>query len=798
MRSPQDPIPMLVRPISEAKRAYRRIDPRLAALLELDDRVFEPADPVEIEPPPPSGRGYESTRGPTKAIQRRSGPLAFLTGPRRWVGTFETMRGVPWRHASAQPTSVSAFVTAAREGELDAIAKDHNLVLRARAGRVATADVRASQLVALETDDRVVAVEWSGGARPTGTQFVSKGVLPRAAVGLAIDACEQGGSGVVIGIVDIEGIDLYHPDFVAPSGRPRVISIWDQVVPDAAEGRGAVPGRYGYGREHSLTDVFMELDPNQRERYSVVPHAPLKVSHGTLVAGVAAGGGVADPGMRGVAPGADIVFVSTRASGAGALAAMTEIAEAVSHVFDVAGDRPCVVNVSLGDDLGPKDGESPVERFFDALIDEKPGRALVIAAGNEHESGTHASATLPASGVVSALWVVAPRPSDRHAVIEIWYSRVPEGEDGISIQVVSPNGATATEVIVADGLARAFDLGETRLVIISAGQYPGSGAALIRLEMFARSPGGAMDMGDYKLLLRSASLTAYHAWIDHPWFRLRAEANGEAKPPPITLTSPATCQNAIAVGACHHESGQIASFTGRGPTRRGADKPEVYACGVTVCAPSAATADRYYRTFTGTSAAAPLVTGALALAFEHAAIHGARLSADQTKAFIRAVSAGETPGRLWLPADGKLEETFAAAGIVLTAGPTTLSTPHLTNDRTAQKKKEQEGNMSVSETKGPVGDQDLVREKDGKQIGVGFFTLIQNGIQTGRLLVVPDKGIMVEHWDLWRMFRQPSWALTRQEITFEYVGEPISVAEFMRDIGANSTYIVAKCEQIKR
>lgn len=816
-------MPTLLTPISAACRSYTRIDPRLAALLELDDHVFEPADPVLSAAPPVSlGSGQEAARGwrpRERPVQRRSGPLAFLTGPRRWAGTFEPVRGGPAAprggQEAAQFAVVSVFVTATSAGALDAIAEKEEIVWRSRAGRVATADVRAAQLTSLEESDDVVAVEWTGGAKPTGAPERRRGVAARRAVGLDIGANEQGGAGVVVGVVDIEGIDIYHPDFVAAGGRPRVTAIWDQTAtaePDSPQGP---PAPYGYGVAYSLTDVFMELDPNSRERYSIVRHSPLKVSHGTMVAGVVAGGGAGDPDMRGVAPGADIVFVSTRASGAGALAAMTEIAEAVDFVFRQAGERPCVVNVSLGDDLGPRDGLSPVERFFDEILAARPGRAIVVAAGNEHESGTHVSATVPGEGRAATIVVDARRSSQRHAVIEIWYDAVPGGREGIQVQIESPDGASATPVIAADGLARAFDLGDTRLLVTSVKRYPGNDDALIRVEMFPRASEGDMDVGEYKLYLTcDGGPRDCYAWLDHPRFKLRAGGSEAAAPAPVTLTSPATCRSAVTVGACHHETGQPARFNGRGPGRRGVAKPEVIACGVTLCAPSAATTDRYYSTFTGTSAAAPLVTGAIALAFEHAKKRGATLSVEETKAFVRAASEGCAPGgmpaparggapgeagRLWLPADGGLDEIFARAGICPAEADegsmfedVSMCSPE---DREAPTRKERQ-TMSAQDTKSHRKDQDLVREKDGQQIGVGYFTLIQGGIQTGRLLVVPDGGLMVEHWDLWQAFRQPSWALTRQELTFEYVGEPIGVTEFTSAIGQNSTYIVARCQTV--
>ncbi|XXY45975.1 hypothetical protein WME91_38825 [Sorangium sp. So ce269] len=92
-------------------------------------------------------------------------------------------------------------------------------------------------------------------------------------------------------------------------------------------------------------------------------------------------------------------------------------------------------------------------------------------------------------------------------------------------------------------------------------------------------------------------------------------------------------------------------------------------------------------------------------------------------------------------------------------------------------------------------EQDMTRTQDGQQIGVGYYALRQATIQVGRLLVVEIRpGMSTEHWDLWAGFRQPSWSNTRQDISFEYKGEPISVKDFQQGIRAGCTYIIAQCE----
>jgi hypothetical protein len=81
-----------------------------------------------------------------------------------------------------------------------------------------------------------------------------------------------------------------------------------------------------------------------------------------------------------------------------------QLLEAVKFLFEVAGERPCVVNISLGTNGGPHDGSSLVEQGIDLLIQEQPGRAVVIAAANSFDDGILAAGVVPQGGTVDLSW----------------------------------------------------------------------------------------------------------------------------------------------------------------------------------------------------------------------------------------------------------------------------------------------------------------------------------------------------------------------------------------------------------
>ena len=91
-------------------------------------------------------------------------------------------------------------------------------------------------------------------------------------------------------------------------------------------------------------------------------------------------------------------------------------------------------------------------------------------------------------------------------------------------------------------------------------------------------------------------------------------ANGNAGPSCETSASPADYNNVIAVGSTTY-SGTISDFSSLGPSYFGLMKPDIVAPGSYI--QSAATQDTTYATMSGTSMAAPHVSGSIALMLSH-------------------------------------------------------------------------------------------------------------------------------------------------------------------------------------
>ena len=182
---------------------------------------------------------------------------------------------------------------------------------------------------------------------------------------------EYDGEGVVIGIID-DGIDINHFDFRNEDSSTRILYIWDQ----QATTDTSAPQPYGYGKEWD----------NKQIDSGVCTHTEygLFTSHGMNVAGIAVGNGSAVGNYKGVAPKSDIIIVATNYDD-------TSVVDAVDYIFKKADslNKPCVVNMSLGNYFGSHDGKDLYAQAINNIVAEKPGRVVVCAAGNGRKDSMH-------------------------------------------------------------------------------------------------------------------------------------------------------------------------------------------------------------------------------------------------------------------------------------------------------------------------------------------------------------------------------------------------------------------------
>jgi subtilisin family serine protease len=267
------------------------------------------------------------------------------------------------------------------------------------------------------------------------------------------------GKDVVIGIVDT-GIDFRHENFrKTDSGKTtRILKIWDQTL-QAGSGEAA-PGAItdasigaatlGYGVEYNATQINNSMGSSGPVRHID------ENSHGTHVAGIAAGDGSQSGGCHlsyhyvGVAPDADLIIVRMFGLSASDRASTSppsgnHMMNAIMYIMNEAKkiNKPVSINLSLGSFTEKMDGTSSDSQAIDTLLtNNSTGTSIIFAAGNEGASDFHAKGDVPAGNAdkLDLRFKVSPNDSkDRYLVI--LYSG-----SNLQIRLTSPVGGTNGQI----------------------------------------------------------------------------------------------------------------------------------------------------------------------------------------------------------------------------------------------------------------------------------------------------------------------------------------------------------------
>lgn len=487
----------------------------------------------------------------------------------------------------------------------------------------------------------------AGGGIGAGVTVGGTGLPGSPAAGGAANSSrtDLSGSGVLIAVLD-SGIDYYLADFRNPDGSSRIAYLWDQTL-DAdvlneraqqnAGGQGMPPAsldssgeetenffaRYrppqGFtiGVEFSKEQIDEALAAGNRDSaFALVPSLD-RSGHGTSVAAIAAGGS-ADPLLRGVAAGAELLVVKL-ANLQNGFPHTTELMRAATWALRKAQEmgRPLAMNISFGNSYGPHDGSSLLSRFLDNAA-ESWRTVICVGSGNEGASFGHAAGRLITGNVQTVELVVADY--ERTLSVQLWKNyadifavtlRTPSGQD-IAVQFSQAGRqdivTSVTEVLIYAGQPSPYSVQqEIFFDLLPRNTYIEAGVWTIRLE------GVQIVSGEYQMYL--------------PGQEVRTAGTRFVRPATeLTLTIPGTAQKVLTVGASQSVYEAYADFSGRGaPLFRENEtvfadtKPDLVAPGVDLLVPAAGGSTQRV---TGTSFATPIVTGTAALLMEWGIVRG--------------------------------------------------------------------------------------------------------------------------------------------------------------------------------
>lgn len=509
------------------------------------------------------------------------------------------------------------------------------------------------------------------------------------------------GNNVVVGFVD-SGIQYQHDDFKNPDGTTRLLGIWDQ------NAGGSPPVGFGYGNECTPAQINAGTCSQVDQE-----------GHGTHVAGTAAGDGSATgnavPQFKyaGLANKASIVMVKTIFTDQGLL-------DGVNYCFQKAAalGRPCVVNLSLGSNLGPHDGLTDLEIGLNALTGA--GKVIVASAGNDYGAGTHArcTSTTVNDSTTFTVPVYTGSAATDFFLFDGWY----EGSDSYQITLISPMGKVYGPVLkgglyVAPASGADPQNADGRVYIENGTSPAANGDVNVYIEVSDLSNAPKPRNGSWRVRIRPvtvASAGRVHFWSYSNLSPEYADGTFTTKASnDETISAPATADSIISVAAhvtrtswTSSAPGQpgpwtfgqtlnaIATFSGSGPRRDGVMKPDLSAPGSAIASALSTTwvaggaawgydarlavDDGVHAVQQGTSMSAPMVTGAVAMMLQQDPNMGPTLARQRLAAGARVdgpvAGAGTVPNKRF--GYGKLDLGSVLPNLDTTAPTASVTRPN--------------------------------------------------------------------------------------------------------------------------
>lgn len=497
------------------------------------------------------------------------------------------------------------------------------------------------------------------------------------------------GDGVIVAIIDT-GIDWDHLDFrssIDPK-KSRILRIWDQTIsPITGE---SSPAGFSFGVEYTQSQIENEIDgtPAGYVREKDID------GHGTHVAGIAAGNGAAlDSKFTGLAPNSDLVIIK---AGDGSFDT-SNIIVALDYLKNLATSlgKPIVVNMSLGSQTGAHDGTDPLEIAIDNFTDIGAGRIVVVASGNENGENIHKQLVLSA-GSSASIGLQVPTTTTTNSQDVFQFTAYANDTSTVNVTVTAPDGTPVT-ALSSSGTSVMNGNGTVYL-----SNFVDSESGDRKLQVYVtRATTSTSVAGSWSITLTNSSTNplTIDGWLDtkgEDYYNMSV-TGGDSN---YLVSIPGCATKAITVGAYmakidwfaasgngyNYTDGKqddISSFSSIGPRRDNVIKPNITANGQAVvsCLSSDSgleanspymAVNGLYRIEQGTSMAAPVVAGCVALLLQKKPdATFTQIKTAITSTAVKDALTGSTDNSTW--GSGKID-VFKAASSFSYCQPLTRTT----------------------------------------------------------------------------------------------------------------------------
>ncbi|MBW4874953.1 MAG: S8 family serine peptidase [Paeniclostridium sp.] len=393
------------------------------------------------------------------------------------------------------------------------------------------------------------------------------------------------GEGILVGFLDT-GIDYTHNAFKDADGNTRIEYIYDLE-------NGIVYDK------NKINEALKSEDP-----FSIVPEIDLS-GHGTHVAGIACAGGNINFDNYGVAYKSSIAMVKITGENSLRAALSTQLMRGLKFLMDKSNEinKPLVVNISLSTNDGSHNGSSLLEKYIQTFTQLQKA-VIVVAAGNEGNSAHHVGGKMKKEEDLD----LNIGDGEKGIILDFFKPVLVD----VSVEVISPTGISTGPMGLSESYKERF-VGREKIVLYSTGPKPFDIQGQTTISILPL--GDTITSGGWRIIVRK--LNNYEGYFD-VWLPIAEGLNERTRflQPSVynTLGIPATVEGVISVGSYNFLNNNLSAFSGRGVVRpEWLIKPDLVAPGENILS---TVEEQGFDTKSGTSMAAPQVSGICALLFE--------------------------------------------------------------------------------------------------------------------------------------------------------------------------------------